>query len=485
MFHEMIEKNEVLSRLPEYQDKWFLVTKNQEISDIINEMMEAHRTYAPYYDRIAFLFYDPDIDKLCDNLFSFVQKNIRYEEESDKQQTTKLPSGMLLDGKGDCKHYASFIAGVLGALKRAGCDLNYCYRFASYRIFDKEPHHVFVVVFDKDEEHWIDPVPGADTKEPIWILDKKPNDMSVLRNIAGVDQEQNIFDSPDTIPFYWEGQWHFQNEPGKIGGTFFGDLLKTGTAAADTSLSVATGGGASGVVSTIVNLFSSIFGGSNPNYRAAQKVYDMFPLPSGASAEQIFSQIQGITSTMDSEWFKPADSEWKSAFADILNRYGSMYGQLKGVTFPQVSASEMYYGNGAEILKRYSGGGLFSGSLFSSGTGSGTGKNVFSFLLSNPVLLVGVGAGLYLLLRKKKKVSGIGVLPLLAGAAILYFVLKKNKPNVPDSEQQQTEPEVKELPEVVIQTGVDSLTAETYKPDILEPYIETGTIFNEKQFIPV
>lgn len=185
-----ISKNLLLKKLPPFTDTWVTVKENQQVSDIIKQILKAHEQYAWYYDKIALYFDDKTVSKICDRLFDFCKKEIKYNEEPDHNQTTALPTGILTRGHGDCKHYASFCGGVLDALKRkAGKDLNWCYRFVSYRPFSPSPHHVFVVVFDGDNEIWIDPTPGSEKVNPVWQLDKKAKfvSMPLQDNIGFVD----------------------------------------------------------------------------------------------------------------------------------------------------------------------------------------------------------------------------------------------------------------------------------------------------------
>lgn len=180
----------LLERLPPYRDEWVLIHPAQSVKDIIREALEAHKEFAPYYDNIA-LFFDADtIEEIAENLYNFCKANIRYQEETEDEQTTALPSGILTRRVGDCKHYSGFSAGVLDALTRlTDKKINWCYRFASYDILKQTPHHVFVVVKDGDDEIWIDPTPGADVNIPVWQIDKKikAKTMALHRNIAGVD----------------------------------------------------------------------------------------------------------------------------------------------------------------------------------------------------------------------------------------------------------------------------------------------------------
>src|SRR5574337_974124 len=99
-----VEKEILLRKLPPYRDEWITVKDDQDVHDIINEILDAHKEFAPYYDKIA-LYFDADtIGGVCNNLYKFCKENISYHEETADDQTTALPAGILTRGYGDCKH---------------------------------------------------------------------------------------------------------------------------------------------------------------------------------------------------------------------------------------------------------------------------------------------------------------------------------------------------------------------------------------------
>lgn len=168
----MVTAKEILQVLPPFRNERIMVKRNQRVGDIIEQILVAHEKYAHYYDKICGFFDADTTQKICDNLYNFLQKNVRYVEESDDEQTTALPSAILTLAHGDCKHYSLFCNGVLDALKRKGKKIEWLYRFCSYKPFDQTPHHVFCVVKDEAGEIWVDPVPGANELTPTWQIDK-------------------------------------------------------------------------------------------------------------------------------------------------------------------------------------------------------------------------------------------------------------------------------------------------------------------------
>lgn len=191
-------KQQLLSALPPYRDEWVTIVEDQTVKDIVNEVLEAHELNASHYDLIALYFDGDTVEDICSNIFTFCKKELHYKEESEKDQTTMVPAGILIHGaehRGiDCKHYSSFTGGVLDALNRTGKKIKWCYRFASYRLLNKAPHHVFVVVNPGANEIWIDPTPNADKLFPCWQIDYKVfnKKMAINRNIGTTASDSMI-----------------------------------------------------------------------------------------------------------------------------------------------------------------------------------------------------------------------------------------------------------------------------------------------------
>lgn len=153
-----VNTDTLLSQLPPYMGNDVLIKRKQSTRDIVQEIKDAHEAFKPDYDKIAPYFrQDPHLYR---TLFDYVRKAVPYDIESHKKQTTMSPAAMLALRKGDCKHYSSFIGGVLGALNRAGYGpYDWVYRFAEYGS-DDDIGHVFVVVNPGSRnEVWIDPAP--------------------------------------------------------------------------------------------------------------------------------------------------------------------------------------------------------------------------------------------------------------------------------------------------------------------------------------
>ena len=176
----------IYNKLTPYTNSKHTIVHDQQVSDIISAMLDAHVKYAPEYNKIAPYFAGRDAKTTARNIYNFLKNNVNYVVEDDDNQMIKSPSAILYTGRStgsDCKNYSLFGAGVLDALNRMGFPINWTYRFASYKMFDKMPHHVFVVINpDTNNEIWLDPVlNGFDYKKQYYYkLDKKPKNMSLI-----------------------------------------------------------------------------------------------------------------------------------------------------------------------------------------------------------------------------------------------------------------------------------------------------------------
>jgi hypothetical protein len=110
--------------------------------------------------------------KSCEKIWNFLKKNIRYIVESEDKQYVRSPAAILRQGVSDCKCFSLFAGGIADAL-----GMKFCYRFASYNDYNKQPGHVFVVINPgTNNEIWIDPVLSYfNYKKPYFYkIDKKP-----------------------------------------------------------------------------------------------------------------------------------------------------------------------------------------------------------------------------------------------------------------------------------------------------------------------
>jgi organic hydroperoxide reductase OsmC/OhrA len=185
-----MQRNLLLGRLKPFGGNSKMLVRDQQVPDIISAMLSAHKMYASEYDKISKDFYTGDGVQTAKKLFDFLKKNVSYKIESDKQQRIMSPSAILSLGKNDCKNYALFIMGVLDSLKRKGLiDNKIYYRFASYKLLDEIPHHVFAVIQDRNgNEFFIDPVLSKFNERKTYYhkIDKIPS--MPLYSVSGIGQ---------------------------------------------------------------------------------------------------------------------------------------------------------------------------------------------------------------------------------------------------------------------------------------------------------
>jgi hypothetical protein len=170
----------LMGLLDPYQGKADKIVEEQTTGDIIEALLKAHREHVSDYAKISSFFAGGSKRDVARKIYNFLRKNVKYRIESSNRQTVTSPASLLALGRGDCKHYSLFSAGILQNL-----GIPFAFRFASYKPFDRQPQHVFVVVDpNTDREIWIDPVISSfDYKKPYtYAIDKK---MAVYK-ISGI-----------------------------------------------------------------------------------------------------------------------------------------------------------------------------------------------------------------------------------------------------------------------------------------------------------
>jgi hypothetical protein len=184
----------LLQKLPSFQNKRQVIVHNQAVGDIITGILRTHSMYAKDYDRIADQFAGRNAEAIAKKVYDYLKTNTHYKIEPDTQQTLRSPSAILALGANprvglDCKSYSLFIAGILSAWQRKGMKINWCYRFASYKLLDKLPHHVFICLNpNTDKEIWVDPVLPTfnNRKQFTYKIDKKPMALVAVAGIGKV-----------------------------------------------------------------------------------------------------------------------------------------------------------------------------------------------------------------------------------------------------------------------------------------------------------
>jgi hypothetical protein len=254
----MIRPDFILQKLPMYTGTVEVIADDQNVFDIIRGVKQIHNRYAEDYDKIANYFVGATAEDTCENIFRFLRRASFYYVEGEDLQTLRSPSAILATGKVhgiDCKNYSLFIGGILDAINRSGEQyIPFAYRFASDKLFDPTPCHVFIVAYPgTDREIWIDPIPEVtyfdqrltyyyhtDKKYKamsLQILSGRSNTMGdwsetgeqVLNGnwvSASISAIANIIGAGGPNPDDWEG-WHADGSDARYW------VLKDGTGAGD------------------------------------------------------------------------------------------------------------------------------------------------------------------------------------------------------------------------------------------------------------
>lgn len=184
--------NNIYSKLTPFQGRQDIIINDQSVGDIMQNLLKTHNIYKSEYDKIAGNFERNGTENTARGIYNFIKTNIPYKIESDNRQLLKSPSAILYTANSigsDCKNYSLFTGGILDALNRRGKRINWCYRFASYKMNDKLPHHVFVVINPgTSNEIWVDAVlPQFNYKKQYnYKVDKNP---MALISMAGLEYE--------------------------------------------------------------------------------------------------------------------------------------------------------------------------------------------------------------------------------------------------------------------------------------------------------
>lgn len=386
----MVSIGDLLAVLPEYNHSQRIIVKEQDVPDIMAEIGESHRYYAGDYDTIAKYFWTGNIYDTCRALWFFCKDNIRYEVEPTKDQTTRRPSGILTLQKGDCKHYATFIAGVLDAINRkydAGIEWAYC--FAGYEGKNDPPQHVFVIARDDEGDIWIDPVLNSfdERLQPKRKLLKKVN---MLSRMSGINNDlYNVqYQQIGVIPW-------------------------------------------TDVAGSALKIVESFFGDKVPNYPIKE------PKTFNSLKNSLLNDHVGTVAPGGKFEVVPGSIEQAQQWlAKAIKRKGEEEAMGHGYgDGPGWDTLQMLYDETIQALEIFieAGGAVASGATppidrtAADQWDDNTTKTKSSNLL--PIALLGGGALLLMMMNKGKRVSGVknNKVLLLGGGALLLFLLMKKK----------------------------------------------------------
>ena len=188
----MFDAAHIRPYLQPFRNERKVLIHDQNVSDIITGILANHDRYKGQYDKIAQFFKGNSNYETGRNIWQFLKDNVRYKVEPDSRQMLKSPAAIIAPGTtSDCKNYSLFTGGILDALNRQGERIPWVYRFSSYRLLDRVPQHVFVVMYPgTNKEIWIDAVLPYynEHKQYYYKVDKKVKNMSLIA-LAGIGDE--------------------------------------------------------------------------------------------------------------------------------------------------------------------------------------------------------------------------------------------------------------------------------------------------------
>jgi hypothetical protein len=76
----------IYNKLTPFSNSQKMLVPDQQVSDIITGMLNAHTKYAPEYQKIAQSFAGRDVKSTARNIYDFLKKNVNYVIEPDDKQ---------------------------------------------------------------------------------------------------------------------------------------------------------------------------------------------------------------------------------------------------------------------------------------------------------------------------------------------------------------------------------------------------------------
>ena len=404
----LVDKNDLLQKLPAFTNIKKVVKVNQGVTDIINGILQTHELYKKDYDLISDYFLGNNLNDTGKNIWQFLKKNVKYYVESDHVQTLRSPSAILAL-PADCKSYSLFSMGILDSLRRKGeLNADLAFRFAGYDPYTNHLEHVFVVINpDTNKEIWVDAVLNSYNlhKEPSNYKDKKINNMALV-GLSGIP-DNRINGRAVSHPAPHVAAPSHRSVPKVIGGvdkSYKGGNMFMGSAV-DDNIEGTQAMGATDAVSSLVTTASSFTNPASSISAAISLVSSLFP---GHSDWWKFDQayISGnypAVAAMINLWgFGPhGGNDLAGASVDIPQ----FKGQPRYLTIPSVYAATKDQGV-LNIWKQYVAAGLLpssglpSTSIFSSSTGTGTTPTIMG--MNMYVTLALLGAGAFMIFKMKK-----------------------------------------------------------------------------------
>jgi len=176
---------QILRQLP-VNNREKILAEEQDLRDIMKFINYYHNAHKSDYDAISEEFWLDNAHDTALCIYNFLKKYVPYKPETEADQTIRRPGRLISDALSgvamynDCKHFSSFINGIVDSLNRKGYPISCKYRFVSDEP-DADIHHVFAIVNDNAGTYWVDPVLNSFDERPQFF-----NMKDVAPGIAGV-----------------------------------------------------------------------------------------------------------------------------------------------------------------------------------------------------------------------------------------------------------------------------------------------------------
>jgi len=176
-----MNRNQAAQLLPTFMNKKHICAAvgvgNNKM--LVAEILKNFTKAVNQTKRIAFKFKGENFNASAENVWNFLKKEITYQEDGGLLQLMKLPSALIATGKGDCKSYSLFSAGVMANL---GSQIEFIfagYNGATY------PGHVYIIANNGNETRIIDAVYNKfnSEKKPYTYYKKYKMEISTISGI--------------------------------------------------------------------------------------------------------------------------------------------------------------------------------------------------------------------------------------------------------------------------------------------------------------
>lgn len=115
-----------------------LISRFQSADEIAKQIRRAEFNSREASKKLAKYFKTSDDLKTCQRVWNFLRREIEYVREPMFDQTAKTIPRYLVDGYGDCKHYATTIVGILNA-----CGIPAWFVLISQKKGVRTPNHAY------------------------------------------------------------------------------------------------------------------------------------------------------------------------------------------------------------------------------------------------------------------------------------------------------------------------------------------------------